>query len=99
MLCQAATLYLRKKTAWKSLPELTYALLMPASGTKEIPDDAMNIIERFVILLFDRTSTCSKVDHARRKLFPRKKLAAANLTDPSTPREQSTRVVTSGKRQ
>ena len=39
---------------------------------KEIPDDAVNIIERFVILLFDRTSTCTKVDHAKRKLFPRK---------------------------
>ena len=33
-------------------------------------DDALNIIERFVILLFDRTSTCTKaVDHARRMLF------------------------------
>jgi len=41
-------------------------------GAKEIPDDAMTIIERFVILLFYRTSTCTKVDRARRKLFPRK---------------------------
>ena len=64
-----------KKTAWstwKSLPELTDALLMLADGPKEIPDGAINIIERFVILLFDRTSTCTKVAHARRKLFPRK---------------------------
>ena len=45
---------------------------MLAYGPKEITDDAMNIIERFVILLFDRTSTYTKVDHARRKLFPRK---------------------------
>ena len=62
-----------KKTAWstsKSLLELTDALLMLADGPKDIPDDAMNIIERCVILLFDRTSTCIKVDHARRKLFP-----------------------------
>ena len=54
----------RKKTVWstwKSLPELTLA-----DETKEIPYDAMNTIERFVTLLFDRT----KVDHARRKLFP-----------------------------
>ena len=63
-----------KKTwsTWKSLPEQTDALLILADGPKEIPDDAVNIIERFVILLFDRTSTCTKVDHARRKLFPRK---------------------------
>ena len=40
-----------KKTAWStwtSLPELTDALLILADGPKEIPDDAMNIIERFV---------------------------------------------------
>ena len=50
-----------KKTAWstwKSLPELTEdALLKLADGPKEIPDDAMNITERFVILLFDRKWT------------------------------------------
>ena len=56
------------------LPEQTDALLMLAYGPKEIPDDAVNIIERFVRLLFDRTSTCTKVDHARRKFFPRKHL-------------------------
>ena len=64
-----------KRTAWstwKSLSELTYALLMLADEPKEIPDDAMHIIERFVILLFDRTSTFTKVDHAERNLFPRK---------------------------
>ena len=38
---------------------------MLAYGLKEIPDDAVNIIERFVILLFDRTSTCTKVDYAK----------------------------------
>ena len=56
-----------QKTAWstwKSLPELTDALLMLADGPKVIPDDAMNRIERFVILLFDRTRSCTKVDHA-----------------------------------
>ena len=43
---------------------------MHASGPKEIPDDAVNIIERCVILLFDGSSICSKVDHARRKSVP-----------------------------
>ena len=53
----------RKKTAWstwKSWPELTDALLILADEPKEIPGDVMNIIERFVILLFDRTSTRTK---------------------------------------
>lgn len=59
-------------STWKSLPELTDALLMLASGPKEMPDDALDIIERFVTLLYDRTSTCTKVNDARRKLFPLK---------------------------
>ena len=32
----------------------------------------MDIIERFVILLYDRTSICQDVDKARKKLFTRK---------------------------
>jgi len=39
---------------------------------REISDGAMNIIVRFVILLFDRTNASTNVDRARRKLFPRK---------------------------
>jgi len=65
----------RKKTAsktQKSLAELTDALLMLVNGTNEIPNDALNIIKRFVILLFNKTSTCTKVNNARRKFFPRK---------------------------
>ena len=60
-------------STWKSLPELTNALLMLSCGPKEIPDHPMDVIERFVILLFDRTSTHTKVDRARMKLFPRRK--------------------------
>ena len=47
-----------KETAWstwKSLPELTDALLMFADGPKEIPNGAVDIIEMFVILLFDKS--------------------------------------------
>ena len=52
----------RKKTAWAIwtvLPELTDALLLLSSAPRDIPDDAMRIIERFVILLYDRTSKSS----------------------------------------
>ena len=95
-----------KKTAWstwKSLPELTDALLMHGDGPQEIPDGAVNVIERFVILLFDRTSTCTKVAHARRNLFPRKqtwcsKSRLPELLKRSMSRDQSIRVVTSGGR-
>jgi len=64
-----------KKTAratWKSLPELMHVLLILTDGPKEIPDNVMNIIERFVIFLFDRTSTCTKGGCPRRKIFPQK---------------------------
>jgi len=64
-----------KKTAWAVwtvLPELTEALLLLSSAPRDIPDDAMRIIERFVILLYDRTSRCTDTDKARRKLFARK---------------------------
>ena len=66
---------LGKKTVWavwKVLPELTEVLLMLSSAPRDIPDDAMRIIERFGILLYDRTSKCTDIDKARRKLFARK---------------------------
>ena len=47
-------------------------LLLLTSATRDIPDDAMRIIERFVILLYDRTSKCTDIDKGRRKLFERK---------------------------
>ena len=41
---------------------------------KADPDDAINIIERFSYLCLTETAPAQiKVDHARRKLFPRKK--------------------------
>ena len=49
-------------TIWTVLPELTNA----PSG---IPDDVMHTIERFVILLYDRTSTCKEINKARTKIF------------------------------
>ena len=64
-----------KKTAWAVwtvLPELTEALLLLSSAPRDIPNDAMCIIESFVILLYDRTSKCTDIDKARRKLFARK---------------------------
>ncbi|KAG1664759.1 Flotillin-1 [Nymphon striatum] len=43
-----------------------------SSAPRDIPDKAMSIIERFVILLYDRTSKCTDIDKARRKLFAKK---------------------------
>ena len=56
------------------LPELTDALLIQklSCAPRDIPKDAMHIIERFVILLYDRTGTCTDIDKARCKLFAKK---------------------------
>ena len=61
-----------KKTAWticKSLPELTGTLLKLADSPARVTEEAMKAIERFVILLYDKTSTCTDVNKARKKLF------------------------------
>lgn len=66
-----------KKTAWavwNSLPELTDALLRLACAPTEIPEQSMQTIERFVVLMYDRTSTCTDVNKARKKLFVKRDL-------------------------
>ena len=58
----------------KILPELTEALLLLLSfAPRDIPDIimSMRIIERFEILLYDRTSKCTDIDKTRRKPFAR----------------------------
>jgi len=69
-----------KKTLWTVLPELTRALLKLSSAPSDIPEEVLHTIERFVILLYDRTSMylfcraggCTDIDKACRKLFARK---------------------------
>ena len=63
-----------KKTAWtiwKLLPELTGTLLKLADSPARVTEEAMKAIERFVILLYDKTSTCTDVNKARKKLLQR----------------------------
>ena len=58
-----------KKTAWtiwKSLPELTGTLVKLAESPARVTEEAMKAIERFVILLYDKTSTCTDVNKARK---------------------------------
>ena len=64
-----------EKTAWAVwavFPELTNALLELCSALHDIPQEVMATIERFIILLYDRTSTSTEIDHARRKLFAKR---------------------------
>ena len=54
---------------WKAFPELTTALIEVQRDPEDIAEDALMVVERFVVLLYDRTNTCSNVDAVRRKLF------------------------------
>ena len=56
-------------TMWNSFSELTNTLLELAHAPTEISEQNMHVIERFVILIYDRTSTSTDVNQARKKLF------------------------------
>lgn len=47
----------------------TKALLTVADAPTEIPEEVMQVIQRYVVLLYDYTSTHSKVNKARKKRF------------------------------
>ena len=64
-----------KRTAWitwNSFAELTEALLSLSFMPHCIPKETMKIIERFVILKYDKTSRCTDIDKARRKMFAKR---------------------------
>ena len=44
---------------WKAFDELTPALVDLSTGTADISDDIVAVLERFTILLYDRTSISS----------------------------------------
>jgi len=64
-----------KRTAcevWTALPELTQVLIDLTTAPAQVDEDATQTIERFVILLYGRTSTSRDVNKARCKLFAMK---------------------------
>ena len=98
-----------KRTAWAvwtALPDLTQVLIdlttAPAPVDEEF-EDATQTIERFVILLYDRTSTSTDVNKARCKLFARKNNVQLDTTNKCGPqaayvRQACTRAGMSGAR-
>lgn len=71
-----------KKTAWDTwvvFPELTPVLRSLKSSPANIADDSMDVIERFVVLLYDRTSSLTKVNEARQELFSKKSRNLDNI--------------------
>jgi len=61
-----------KKTAWavwRSMPQLTPTCLRLSHAPTQISPDEMEQIERYVVLLYQRTSALSRVNEARKQLF------------------------------
>ena len=61
-----------KKTAWdtwKAFPPVTEAFLALYDSPDSVTDNAMEELERFVVLLYHRVSGCRKVNVARKELF------------------------------
>ena len=54
------------------IPELIPTLLSLTSLPEVISDACMAVIERFVVLLYDRTSNLTEVNEARQELFSKK---------------------------
>ena len=65
----------RKKTAWdtwKSYVEVTRTFLALSAGPDEGTNEDVAVLERFTILLYDRTSDLVCIDEARKHLFTKK---------------------------
>jgi hypothetical protein len=63
-----------KKTVWDiwmAFPIVTSAFCILASNPSNV-EDQLHLLERFVVLLYDRTSNEEKVNEARKKLFSQK---------------------------
>ena len=65
---------------WNSFPEATTAFLTLGSMPPEVNDTSMAILERFVVLLYDRTSTKTSVNDPRKQLFVKKGRQFDNIT-------------------
>ena len=65
-----------KKTAWEvwgAFDDVTAAFQVFSNVPRvDAVDEAMPILERYVTIVYNRTSTCMKVNDARKDLFTRK---------------------------
>ena len=71
-----------KKTAWdtwKGFPEATEGFEDLLHMQSNISSKTMSVLERFVVLLYDRTSDIVEVNAARKKLFTQKSRSLENI--------------------
>ena len=63
-----------KKTAWErwgTYQNVTKAFLDLSTGPEIVDSETLNLLERFVVLLYDKTSGCKSVNELREELFTR----------------------------
>jgi len=71
-----------KKTAWetwKSFPEVNDAFSELLTMPSEVSERSMSLLERFVVLMYDRTSDSMQVNDARKQLFTQKSRTLENI--------------------
>jgi hypothetical protein len=56
-------------TVWNSHPEVKKAFINMKDIENGVNETDLHILERFVILMYDRTSECTDLDVARKQLF------------------------------
>lgn len=64
-----------KKTAWTTwmnYEDVTPTFLSLSAGPAQLKDEDVAVLERFTIILYDRTSTIVEINEARRELFTKK---------------------------
>ena len=68
--------------AWKAYPEATEAFRFVDDSPflpLEISTPIFNVLQRFVVILFDRTSLATDMNTARQELFTKKNRALENI--------------------
>ena len=83
-----------KKSAWdvwKVFPELTPVLCALKASPEIITEESLAVLERFVVLLYDRTSSLLKVNEARQELFCQKSREFDNIPPTKAALEQHIR--------
>ncbi len=78
---------------WNVLPEMTDALAHLSNNPPQdrIPDQCMCLVERFVVVMYDRASEAEKVNAARQQLFSKGSRALENIPPTQAALTQHTR--------
>jgi len=71
-----------KRTAWKTwdvFPDVTDAFSLLANATPSIIDSTYDVLEKYVVLSYDKTCQLTQVNEARHHLFARRSRALENI--------------------